>query len=431
MLNKLTAEELRSLIQSGEVTSAEILADCLGRIRQRQPRIGAFVALDDDHVMARAREEDARREKGVLAGIPFAIKDIMNSARFPTTWGSRVYSGRRPDSDAACVHAFQQSGGVAVGMSLSTEFACFQPGATVNPHNPKHTPGGSSSGSAAAVADFMVPLAFGSQTAASVVRPAAFCGVFAYKASCGYFDLTGVMTLAPSLDSLGVFARSVVDLELAHRALLPEGRAANEVDTGRLSVALMRGPHWHECSSSQKAACVGLMDRLRAHGLAVNDNLEHPAEFCHLAVDHRVVMCREIAQHRRHEFTHFRSRISENFATLVEFGLAISVQEYAKALRARDLCLEKLDRLLASHQVIVTPAAHGEAPQGLETTGDPLFSRMWTLLQVPSVTIPVGRGPNGLPLAVQLVGGRNKDSDLLQYAAVIARVVGNQDSPQY
>ena len=428
-LNMLSAVEMQSKIRTGEASAAEIISDCLDRIELRQRDIHAFVAVDADFSVAQARKADAVRNKPLLSGIPFAIKDIVDSRDFPVTWGSRLHANRRPTSDAHCVRSFRNHGAVPIGISLSTEFACFEPGKTTNPHCTAHTPGGSSSGSAAAVADFMVPLPFGSQTAASVVRPAAYCGVFAYKASCGYLNMDGIMTLAPSLDSLGVFARSVADLRLAHDALTAQTPQPSTNEVAMPRIGLMRGPHWEECSPEQRSACESFVAQLAESGFEVDAELPHPNMFNRLAVDHRLVMCHEISRQRRKEYERHRSQISDSFASLVEVGLEVSANRYREAIELRNSCQKHLEDTMSSFDILVAPAAHGEAPRGLSATGDPLFSRMWTFLQVPSVTVPVGRGPNGLPLAVQLIGKKNSDSELIRNVGRICRTWSSPLNP--
>ncbi len=415
-LNTLGAAEIARRIRAREITAEAVMEDCVARIAAREPEIRAFVQFDADRALAAAREADRNAPAGPLHGVPFAIKDIIDTADFATGWGSPIYAGHLPPRDASCVELFRRAGAVPVGKTVTTEFAYFQPGVTANPHNLDHTPGGSSSGSAASVADGMVPLAFGSQTAASLIRPAAYCGVLGYKASHGTFDLQGVMGLAPSLDTLGLLARAVEDLILARAVLCgsPAERKSDFDDTPP-RIALMRGPHWQDGTIEMRDVCQRALDRFAAHGADVGE-LTHPDIFNGLTDDHATVMAFEAARARIFEYSRHGDRLSPQFRDLVEAGLAVSRDDYLSALADRSRAVRLLEALFLDVDVILAPAAPGEAPGGLDATGDPLFSRAWTLLQVPCLSIPAGAGPNGLPLSVQAVGRFGDDDRLLAAA---------------
>ena len=423
-LNTLSATEIVDRIRAGLNSAEEIMHDCLDRIRERNPEIDAFVALDEELAIRRARAADRAKSPGSLHGVPFAIKDIIDTRDFVTTWGSPIYGSVRPPRNASCVELFMRAGAIPVGKSLTTEFACFTPGKTVNPHNPAHTPGGSSSGSADAVADCMVPLGFGSQTAASLIRPAAFCGIFAYKSSHGQIDDEGVMGLSPSLDSLGILARSVADLKRCRSVLCQRHEAPIWPDDSTPRIALMRGPHWSECSESGRDACISAMSILADCG-AKTTELSHPIPFEGLSDAHKIVMEYEMSTTRCFEYFNHRESLSPKFAEMMESGLAIEVERYEKALDMRDRAQRRADAFFSEVDVLLTPAAQGEAPHGLHTTGDPLFSRMWTLLQLPAVAIPHGAGEHGLPLAIQMVARKGEDDRLLAAAEWVARKLGH------
>ena len=353
-LNRLSATEIARLIRDGSTTPSAVMAAHLQRIAAREADVGAFIHLDADRAMQRARVADGQSAKGPLHGVPFVIKDIIDTADMPTGWGSDIHSGRRPESNAACVQIFLDAGAIPIGKTVTTEFAYFRPGKTANPHNLSHTPGGSSSGSAAAVADCMVPLAFGSQTAASLIRPAAYCGVCALKPTTGAFDLSGVMALAPSLDTLGVLARDPQDLVLVHSLLtanpLPEAPDFSDIVP---HISLMRGPHWQDGAIEMREVCHRAMRALSQAG-AETGEMDHPPLFAELTAAHKT--------------------------------------------------------------------APGEAPEGLGATGDPLFSRIWSLLRLPCVALPLGAGPRGLPLGVQLIGRKGGDRKLLAVAEWVQAV---------
>ena len=404
------------MIRAGRTTSSTVMAAHLDRIAAREAAVGAFIHLDAERAMERAKDADRQPPKGLLHGVPFAIKDIIDTDDMPTGWGSDLFTDRRPDRNAPCVQAFLDAGAIPLGKTVTTEFAYFHPGKTTNPHNFRHTPGGSSSGSAAAVADHMAPIAFGSQTAASLIRPAAYCGVCAFKPTTGAFDLTGVLPLAPSLDTLGLLSRDPEDFVLASAVLT--GSALPDLpdfsDT-MPRVGLMRGPHWREGTMEMRDVVGRAMRALADHG-AETGEIAHPPLFAELTEAHKVVMGFEAARVHADMCASHGNGISEQFARLVQSGLEITQAQYHQALAVRDRANAMVDILLAECDALLVPGAPGEAPEGLVATGDPLFSRMWTLLQLPCVALPLGTGPRGLPLGIQLIGRRNEDGKLLAVA---------------
>jgi amidase len=349
------------------------------------------------------------------------IKDIIDTDDMPTGWGFAPYAENRPAKNARCVELFIQAGAIPVGKSVSTELAYFHPGKTANPHNTAHTPGGSSSGTAAAVADFMVPIGFGSQTAASVIRPASYCGIVGYKPTKGAFDLQGVMELAPSLDAIGLMARSVEDISLGRSVLC--GSLAELSDAfadNPPRVCFMRGPHWLEGTEPMRENLQRAAQVLVGNGAEMKQ-VPHPPALADLTECQKTVMAFEIAQLRAHEYETYKQELGEPFRALVETGRAISQDEYDNAQEMAQRGLRVMDQLFEEIDIILTPAAPGEAPEGLHATGDPLFSRAWTLLQLPCISIPFGKGPKGLPLSVQLVGRHDADDKFLAAAQWIKR----------
>jgi Asp-tRNA(Asn)/Glu-tRNA(Gln) amidotransferase A subunit family amidase len=343
-----------------------------------------------------------------------AIKDVIDTADLPTEYNSPIYRGHRPKADAACVALLRRAGCVILGKTVTTEFATNHPAPTRNPHNGAHTPGGSSSGSAAAVADFMVPLALGTQTGGSVIRPAAYCGTFACKPSFGSVNRAGLKFVAESLDTIGVFARSAKDLRLSLEILT--GRTASK-DPGREKprIGLCRTPRWGEADAATHASLERAAARLAQAGAQVRE-FDLPAGSVELFDRHRVIMGFELARALAWEYDNYPQHISASLKPRLDEGWKFTRAEYdALRERARQ-CRRALAAQMAEVDFLLTPSATGEAPASLASTGDPVFNRAWTLLGVPCVTLPFGKGPHGLPLAVQLVGAFDADMALLAWA---------------
>ena len=414
-LNELTAAEAAKLIASREITSELLVQACLDRIDEREEAVQAWTFIDPELALAEARQRDTEERKGPLHGIPVGVKDIIDTADMPTEYGSPIYKDVRPPWDANCVAQVRAAGGVILGKTVTTEFATYNPGKTHNPHNLAHTPGGSSSGSAAAVADHMVPLAFGTQTAASVIRPASFCGTTAYKCTHGQFGLAGVKAAAQSLDSLGAFGRSIADLGLMRAALI--GTAADITPrTTAPRIGLCRTPQWSDAAPESQQAVETAAENLSAAGAHVED-IGMPDPFPTLVDLQNRVMLFECARNFRYEYDEHLDLLSDKLRGLIEAGQSVSHENYAQALVTRDRCRQMLTDLFISFDVLLAPSAPGEAPEGLDNTGNPLFSRMWTFLQAPSVNLPGHTGPNGLPVGVQVIGSYGQDDPLLAAAA--------------
>lgn len=375
----------------------------------------AFAHLDPERVLAQARELDRGAVRGPLHGLPLGVKDVIDTFDAPTEYGSPIYRGHRPAADAGCVAMARALGALVLGKTVSTEFATFPPGPTANPHNPAHTPGGSSSGSAAAVADRMLPLAYGTQTGGSVIRPAAFCGAVGYKPSFGTLPRNGVKLLADSLDTVGIFARSAEDAALLVAALT--GRAGLPIGHTMLAprLAVCRTPQWPAAQPETMALFEELAGQLVRGGAYVG-RLELPAPFAGLEAAQGTIWEYEMARNLADEFRRHAERIREPLRGQLLAGWKIPAERYdaAKAL-ARD-CRRLLSDAFADYDALVVPAAPGEAPRGLAATGNPVFNRIWTLLHVPAVTIPWASGPNGLPLGVQVVGRVGDDARALACA---------------
>jgi len=378
----------------------------LARIDAREGEVGAWVYVDGEAALAEARALDASPRRGALHGLAIGVKDIIDTADMPTEYGSPIYKGHRPVRDAACVQRLKAAGAIILGKTVTTEFAFVHPGRTRHPLDPGCSPGGSSSGSAAAVADGMVPVALGTQTGGSTIRPAAFCGVVGYKPGFGRFPSDGMKPLAPSLDTIGLMARTVDEVARVGAVLAGEPISAPASfllqDPPRL--ALCHTPYAAQAEPQAIARLDVVASRLARAGARVRDQ-ELPGMFAELDRLHRVIMSHETAQSMAHEWRTARDRLSPGMSEFIERGLSTSTQAVAAARAHVEACKAALPGLLGDDELILTLPAAGEAPVGLASTGNAVFCRMWTLLGVPCLTLPAGCGERGLPLGVQLVGG--------------------------
>lgn len=425
----LPAAEAAALLQRRELSSEELVRACLERIEAREPVVGAWAFLDGDAALAQARSRDAEAPRSALHGLPVGIKDIFDTADMPTEHGSPIHAGRRPAADAACVRRLRDAGAVVLGKTVTTEFATYQPPRTVNPLDPERTPGGSSSGSAAAVADGMVPLALGSQTAGSTIRPASFCGIFGFKPTHGAVDLAGALQLSARLDTIGPMARSAEDVALLLDALGAEpaaggGRAAGRGPGGDGAaagngaaprLALVRTHHWEQADASGRAAVERAAERLATAGADVVETAL-PAPFDGLTAAQATIMAFDLARSLADEREHHAELLSEPLRELLDEGAATGEPEYRDALALAERCRAQLGEVLAGADAILTPAAVGEAPPR-DSTGDPVFCRAWTLLGTPAVSVPGLSGESGMPIGVQLVAAPGADRALLAVAA--------------
>ena len=338
----------------------------------------------------------------------------METAGLLTTMGSRIYSDYRPNRDATIVAMLKAAGAMVAGKTETTEFAYFSPGKTRNPHHLEHTPGGSSMGSAAAVAKDMLPLALGTQTAGSVIRPAAYCGVTGYKASHGAVSLAGVCGFAQSLDSIGFFVRQVRDLLVVRHALFGASMKWQSLPT-TLRVGLVKTPHWQLADPAQRQVVESACNRLAEMGHQISEVQVGPSDGA-LTEAQITVMAYEGCRSLAMEYAKFADLLSDPIKQLIENGHSVSFESYQAALNLAALWQQKLAQLFGEVDVLITPSAPGEAPKGLSNTGDPIFSRMWTLLKVPCIHLPFGTGANGLPLGIQLIGPFNQDDRLISLA---------------
>jgi amidase len=419
----LSAREAARQIATGRLTAEALVAACLDRIAAREPEVGAWQYLDPATALAAARRCDAGPPSGPLHGVPIAVKDLIDTADMPTGYGSGIYQGHRPAADAACVALARAAGAIVLGKTVTTEFACFTPGKTANPHNPAHTPGGSSSGSAAAVAAGMVPLAFGTQTAGSVIRPASYCGIVGYKPSHGVIPRAGVKMLADSLDTISTMARTVEDA--AFFAGVVAGRPSLQnlpAPAAPPRFGLYRTPMWEEAEPSTMAALDRARAALERAGASVVE-IAVPPEHTPLTAAHDTIMGFELVRSMAYERTRHSAELSPSLAQLFDRGMTVGAEEYDAAIARTAAAWAKLGEFFGPCNAIIAPAAPGEAPPGLGYTGNPVFNRMWTLLGMPCVTLPAVWGDSGLPTGIQLVGQIGRDPEILACAVFTERAL--------
>jgi Asp-tRNA(Asn)/Glu-tRNA(Gln) amidotransferase A subunit family amidase len=435
-LHSLSASEAARLIRDGVISSEQLVEACLARIREIDPQVQAWAFLDSDHVLAQARAADALRLEGKppgpLHGVPVGIKDIFDTADMPTEYGSVIHSGRTPSRDATAVSKLRAAGAVIMGKTVTTEFAYFFPGKTRNPHNPEHTPGGSSSGSAAAVAASMVPLALGSQTNGSTIRPAAYCGVIGFKPTHGLISRHRVFPLSRTLDHVGLFARSIDDIALLAEQLVgydendPDTRPRARIPFSEIAAeepplppmfAFIKTPMWERADDETKE---GFSEMIGDLGNQVEEVELFPS-----ALEawqwHQTIMAPEMAFNLEREWKNGGERLSEQLRTQIERGREVRAVEYQHALAQINPIHESFVELFEQrYDAILTPAAPSAAPKGLASTGDPSFCTLWTLCGMPAISLPLLQSTSGLPIGVQLVGPRLGDARLLRTARWLA-----------
>lgn len=430
-LSGLAAIEARENIISGTLSASAFTDALLERIAAREDDIRAFAFLDPEQVRLEAKRADEYRGSGkpvgALHGLSVGVKDIIDTADMPTENGSPIDAGRRPENDATIITRLRAEGAIIIGKTVTSEFASRYPGKTRNPHNLEHTPGGSSSGSAAAVAAGMVPLAIGTQTAGSVIRPASFCGVVGYKPTHGYIPRTGILPHDRALDTVGVFARNIPDAALVAEPLI--GYDPLDVDTRIMppprlldcalseppvtpALAFVKTPSWDAAEPETKIEFEKLVETIGG----VCEEVTLPEIFCQGNQTQSTLMGTGIAYNIGAYYERGRDRLSDHMRMAIETGRSIAAVDYLEALDRREALIKDLETLFDRYDAILTPAAPGEAPHDLGTTGEPVFNALWTLCGVPAITLPLLQGPNGLPVGVQLVGRRGEDARLLRTA---------------
>ena len=416
-----SASGMKLALSSGKMKPSEVLEECIANIGLYEERLGAWAYINIDGAREVARELDNKKPSGALFGIPFAIKDNIDTCDMPTEYGTDIYSGYQPGRDAACVAGMRASNGIALGKTICTEFAHRDPGKTANPWNIEHTPGGSSSGSAAAVASGMVPIAIGTQTTGSVIRPAAYCGVIGYKPSYGDFNISGVLANTPSFDTLGFFANCVDDLVLIRKVLLDESiPEIKKLSLKGARVAIATKPYWEEaCASSQQMIeeAAKVVKDAGADVFALEDQgvFENLSEW-NIEVS-GYEFARTLAHERRLVF-HKLSKILRDGRMADGFRVAFS--SYQAAKKNLELLRIKFDGVLNEVDFIICPSAQSAAPKGLDSTGSADFNMAWTSLHCPVISLPVALEKNtGLPLGLQVVGARYSDDRLINFAEAV------------
>jgi Asp-tRNA(Asn)/Glu-tRNA(Gln) amidotransferase A subunit family amidase len=412
----LTATQIAQQIDAGTLTAEVVIRAHLDRIDQRDADVLAWTHLARDAALERARALDRGPRKGLLHGVPMGVKDIIDSYDQPTGYGSPIYKTHQPLADAATIALARDAGAILLGKTVTTEFANRHPGKTRNPHNPAHTPGGSSSGSAAAVADFQVVLATGTQTGGSVIRPAAFCGVYGYKPTYGHFPVAGMKANTEWLDTIGAYARSLDDIALFRAALMaiPHRPIARLERPPRIAICFT--PHKDEMQPEGIAAIEDAAAKLRKAGATVTD-FEMPPEMFEMREAQRLLSAFEGPRAAADEARRFYGLLSKDFQEeKIVAGRKLDYAAWVKAQMLAERGRALVDARFADIDAILTAPSPGEAPLGLERTGNATFNLIWTYLWMPCVTLPYSRGPKGLPVGIQLVGQQHEDSRLLDTA---------------
>jgi amidase len=422
-LNKLSAVEITSAVSCGEITCEQVAQACIDRVLRREHTVKAWAYFDPNSVLSQARSLDLAAKRGPLHGVPVGVKDVINTFDMPTEMGSPIYRGHRPPADAWCVALLRAAGALIFGKTVTCEFAGMTAAQTTNPHDPSRSPGGSSSGSAAAVADFMVPLALGTQTGGSIQRPAAYCGVIGYLPTYGTINPTGVKPAAESLDTVGPIARTVEDIELTRRVLTNAKAVAWLPPDTKLRVGLCRTPAWDTAEESTEHAVLDAAARISSLGHLVRE-VAMPPPFTELAATREIINDYERARALAHEWRTRPDLISERLATSIRRGFTMDTDRYIAALRHVDTCRQLLATLWDDLDVLLAPTVVGEAPLGLEFTGDHRFQSIWTQLRTPTLNLPTHEGPSGMPVGIQLVGRPYEDGRLLACAQLIFHLLG-------
>lgn len=431
---RLSAEAALVRMESGDLTARDLVQACLDRISEREDAVAAWTFLDPELALAQADAADQRRrdgQAGPLNGIPVGIKDIIDTADQPTENGSRLCAGRRPEKDATLVALLRQAGAVIMGKCVTTEFALSAPGKTRNPHDPTRTPGGSSSGSAASVADFMVPLAIGSQTGGSMLRPASFNGVYGLKPTFGTISRAGMSPLSRRLDHPGIFARTPEDMALVGRVLMHRDPAdkdmrghpkMGEADplTAPPRLAFVRGPAWGRGEADMQQAIEGLARNLGD----VAREADLPPVFDAALECHGMVMNGAVGQSLGPYYDRDRAGLDPITADRIERGRPVTAREYLDALYQAEEMQDALAGFFDGVDAILTPAAPGQAPRELTRTGDASFNGYWTLMGAPAASVPLLKGADGMPIGVQIVCPWGQDAKLLRICRWLADKVG-------
>ena len=422
-LSKLSASEIADGVKVGRFSAAAVARDCLDRVAARDGTDKAWEFIDPELELEHAEAIDAEPEKGLLAGVPVGIKDIIDTRDMPTGMGSSIYDGNRPPTDATCIARLRKAGAIIMGKTVTCEFAGLTPRQTTNPHDPVRTPGGSSSGSCAAVADFMAPVALGTQTGGSVLRPSSYCGIIGFKPSFDTFSLKGVFPAAESLDTLGLHARTIDDIELMTSALLLRDNKPAPDMLRPPVIGLCKTWMWDQAQPESREAVESAVGALKLAGASLRD-FELPEEFQWLGEVRGRINARERADAMAGEWETNRGQISVQLRNIVQDGLDTPFEDYLDAMYLMETCRARMNQAFEGCDILLTPAVDGEAPVGLGETGSPRFQALWTTLHVPTITLPTSKGPNGMPVGIQLVAPYRTDQALMAISRWVLDAIG-------
>jgi Asp-tRNA(Asn)/Glu-tRNA(Gln) amidotransferase A subunit family amidase len=419
----LTATEAARAIDRATLTCTALVEACLARIEAREGDVRAWAHIEPEKALAQARERDRYPAGGVMRGLPIGIKDVIDTVDLPTQYGSPVYRDHIASWDAACVALLKEAGAVILGKTETTEFALRHPSSTRNPRNLAHTPGGSSSGSAAAVADFMVPLALGTQTTGSTIRPGSYCGVVAFKPTFGAINRTGLKPLSDSQDTIGVFGRTIEDVALLVETIGEcESLVSALEEDMRPRIGFCRTPQWDSAEESIKAALEDAATRLARAGALITE-IRLPPEFGTLEETQEVIADYEIRRALTYERLAFSESLSDTLRKRLAKAQNYDRARYQAAQRHAALCRTMLSDVFGETDAILAPSAPGEAPEGHDTTGTPIFNQLWQVLHLPSVNVPALTGPRGLPIGVQIASASHQDGRALYCAEWVRRAL--------
>jgi Asp-tRNA(Asn)/Glu-tRNA(Gln) amidotransferase A subunit family amidase len=419
-LNELSACEVARGVAAGTFTAEAVTRACLDRIEARDKDVKAWAFVDPELALKQARAIDSSGAKGVLAGVSLGIKDIFDTFDMPTDMGSPIYSNNRPFADASSVALARRAGAVILGKTITCEFAGLTPSVTRNPRNLDHSPGGSSSGSGAAVADAMCAVAYGTQTGGSVLRPASFCGAVGYKPTYNLIARGGIKFAAESRDTIGLIGRSVDDVDLVASVLIARPPSPRRNVAPR--IGLCRTHLWEHALPESKHAVEDSAQRLAAAGASIRD-VSLPESFSALAEARTIVNPVERARSMAHEWNTNRALISPGLTRQIEEGLSIPHSRYVASLKRMKECRDLIPAVFGDVDILLAPCVTGEAPLGLQSTGDTRFQEFWTALHTPAITLPTHKGPKGLPIGIQLIGRLYDDEQLLATARWIAEAL--------
>lgn len=421
-LESLSATQAIKALSKREIKATDLLLSCLDRIGQKESLVRAWASLGKENALSRAKQLDKGAFQGILHGLPIGVKDLYDTYDLPTSYGSSIYANHYPAADAVAVALMRQAGGIILGKTVTTEFAAFKSGVTSNPHDPKHTPGGSSSGSAAAVADFMVPLATGSQTAGSIIRPASFCGVVGFKPSLGKVSIAGIKSLSVTLDTMGCFGRTIEDVGLGVAAMSGDHRLAKiEALHNKPRIAICKTANWSAAQKETSTALAVARHAAEIISKGTVDDLRLPKACDGLTQAQSRIMLSEMSRSLLFECVNHAKKLSPQLSKQLNDGAEISYEQYVKDLLLASKAKASVAELFNNEiDILIAPSAIGEAPSIKDGTGDPIFCRGWTLLGLPCININIVNGPKGLPVGVQLIAGPGKDHFLLSAARAFA-----------